>query len=47
MVWEEKDEYWDTTNIIVKHVIKQTGVTLEDWDIERAHRVGGEDIQGL
>ena len=39
-VGEEEDENWETTSMIVRHVIKQMGVNLDDRDIERAHRVG-------
>ena len=39
-VGEEEDENWEMTSIIVRHVIKQTGVNLDDRDLERAHRVG-------
>ena len=44
-VREEEDECWDTTNIIVRYVIKKTGHSLDDRDIERAHRVRGSSYQ--
>lgn len=39
-VGEEEDESWDMTSEIVRHVIRQTGVAMNERDIERAHRVG-------